>query len=216
MNASHKTKPRPGVGKALSVNKGIRYPLVIHPVGLHAPKPPGAEPFELRDPVRIIKATWSSITGMVPFGYLGAGIRHESLLEGELLRIIKQAGDPKIGVLEQPCTLDLRALGFKKGTYTPDFLCWVMVDPHSPMEVTLVEVKPAGKLQGKSLKKLRNKIKAAMRFARRQGWRFRIISERHLRRPPRWVGEWPRIHQEAYSLAEPREVLARLFGDGNL
>lgn len=212
MNSIQKNTPQARGAQGIAINQSIPYPKVVNPLGLVAPEIPGQEPFELRRPVRKIRASWVSIAGMVPFGYLGVGVWHESLLEGELLEIVKTWEHPRIGILEQPMTLSLAKLGLGKGKYTPDFLCWVMEGDKHPTQVTLIEVKPGAKLSGESLKRLRNKIKAGMRFARLQGWSFRLISERHLRRPPRISGPGLQIHRENYSPASAGEVLARVFG----
>lgn len=200
---------RQGYGSKL---RFFRRPLIFNPTGLIAPAVSVPLPFELKEPVRMIRPTWSSFTGMLPFPHLGLGVRHESLLEGELLKVVKGAA-PHLAVMEQPIQIDTKALGFKKGNYTPDFLVWVMRDPFSPKDVVLIEVKPEGVLAAKFKKHLRHKFMAAMRFAKQQGWRFKIVSERHLHRPPKVSGSWPRIHQEVYSLTLPFELVSRLFGE---
>ncbi len=134
----------------------------------------------------------------------------ESLFEGDSLDLLREL-QPRLGVLEQPCKLDRRILGFGKGIYTPDQLIWLRRDPEPPAEVVLVEVKPEWVLR-KHWKEIYPKLMAGHRFARRQGWRFLLLTERHLRLPPEPPKVWPRIHEETYRLVQPEVLFHRLFG----
>lgn len=212
MISSQKDSPQAWGWQGPVVNPlSICYPLVRDTEGLLFPVPTLDDPVELRHPVRKIKSRYSSFTGAVPFKYLGKMVRHESLLESELLHILK-VSDRQFGIVEQPFTLDMKALGFGRGKYTPDFLIFQLDGSLTISEVTIVEVKPENFIADPSRRsKYRRKFKAAMRFCRRQGWRFRICTERHLRREPKPIGEWPYIHFEAYRLAPPIELVRRLF-----
>lgn len=165
-------------------------------------------------PARRIPPKRRSVAGAVPFQSLGRMVRFESSLEGELLDLLAPF-QPHLGVVEQPVRLSRKKLGIGRGPYTPDFLVWIRSEPTAPWQVVLVEVKFEEELK-KDWKTIRPKLMAGRRFARRQGWRFLLVTERHLRRPPELIGAWPRIHQEAYDLVPPNVLLARLFGEGSV
>jgi hypothetical protein len=124
-------------------------------------------------PSRRIPPKRGSFSGYVPFQELGRVVWYESLLEQRLLLAIKHVF-PVPGVLEQPLTLNLKALGFKGTRYTPDYLLWS--DSSTP---TLVEVKYEADLK-KDWGKIRPKLLAGLRYARWRGWHFRLVTDRHL------------------------------------
>ena len=192
----------------------ICWPVVIDPRGLLIPSPTQDGPISIDRPARKIPPKRRSIAGSVPFQSMGRMVRFESTLESNVLDILATC-QPRFGVVEQPVKLSTKALGYGQWTYVPDFLVWVRRGPLSPWEVVLLEVKMEGQLR-KDWEFIRPKLMAARRFARRQGWRFLLITERHLRRPAPVIGAWPRIHQEAWVLTPVEEFLARLFGGGGL
>jgi hypothetical protein len=136
-------------------------------------------------------------------------VGYESLLESDSLDILRGL-EPHVGVVEQPCQLDLRALGFGKGGYTPDQLIWIRRDPDPPQEVVLVEIKPEAVLR-EDWDLIYPKVMAGRRFACLQGWRFVILTERRLRLPPVQPSSWPQIHEEPYRLVHPQVLWGRLF-----
>lgn len=185
------------------------YPLVFDPRGLIKPIPDLNAPFPLTLPVRRIPTKRRSVSGAVPYPWLGRNIGFESTLERDFLLILKEEGPAGIVVIDQPLTLNLKPLGLGPGRFTPDFLTWTW-DARGLGQVTLVEVKPEEILQ-RDLKKLKPKFLAGIRFARRQGWRFRVISDRHLRIPPTSDRAWPRIHTPMRELRSTESLLNHLF-----
>lgn len=191
----------------------ISFPVVIDPRGLESTPQTNRGQMVIALPARRIPSKRRSVAGAVPFQTMGRMVRFESSLEGELLDLLALF-QPHVGVVEQPVRLSRKKLGFGRGPYTPDFLIWIRSEPLAPWQIVLVEVKPEDVLL-KDWKKIRPKLMAARRFARRQGWRFILITERHLRCPPELIGTWPRIHQEAYDLASPEVLFRRIFGAGS-
>lgn len=124
-------------------------------------------------PVRRIPPKRKSFSGYVPFPGLGRVVWYESLLEQRLLLALKHL-TPHPEVLEQPLTLNMRALGFRGKHYTPDFLVWA----HG-IKPTLIEVKYEEDLR-KNWERLKPKLMAARRYAQWRGWNFRLVTDRHL------------------------------------
>lgn len=207
---SHRRIIHPPEGRQGSIS----FPVVIDLRGLESTPQVIRGQTVIALPARRIQPKRRSIAGAVPFKTMGRMVRFESSLEGDLLDLLAQY-QPYVGVVEQPVRLSRKKLGYGRGPYTPDFLVWVRSEPTAPWQVVLVEVKPEAVLH-EDWKKIRPKLMAARRFARRQGWRFILITERHLRRPPELIGTWPRIHQEAYDLVPPDVLLKQLLGHGTL
>lgn len=161
-------------------------------------------------PQRRIPPKRGSLAGYIPFPSLNRNIWHESSLERDLLLALRPF-DGLVGVLEQPLRLHCPDLGYGKGPYSPDFLLWIRLKTEPVFRPVLVEVKFEEDLR-ENWSTIRPKLMAARRFARRQGWRFLVMTPRHLRvplpLPPLLSGHRAR----PYKLKDPMTVLTRLFG----
>ncbi len=203
---------RPKNSPPLGGGQGIAFfPQVTDPRGLLRPVPSEDDQFSITFPARRIPPKRRSISGSVPFQVLGRNVRFESTLERDFLLILRQ-GSIGIAVLEQPITLRLKGLGFGKGRYTPDYIIWTW-DAFGLRDVTLVEIKLEEDLR-EEFQNLKSKFIAGIRFARRQGWRFRLITDRHLRMPISPAAPWPQIHTPMRQLKSIEALLMRLFPRG--
>lgn len=205
MNSNQKIIPQLGGRQG-----PIDYPPIRNPLGVvGAHHGDGAVP-QILGPSRKIPPKRGSASGHVPFQRLGRSVWFESTLERDFLRALKPF-DGLVGVLEQPVPLNCKQLGFRKGCYRPDFLVWVRMPMENPPKPVLVEVKYEEDLEAK-WSTIRPKLMAARRFARWQGWRFLLMTPRHLRLtcdPPHLTaGELP----SQSNLIQPQAVLERLFG----
>ncbi|MCT4983462.1 MULTISPECIES: heteromeric transposase endonuclease subunit TnsA [Ralstonia] len=131
--------------------------------------------------VRKIGPTRRSVSGV--YAFRGErSIEFESTLERDFLMRV-EFSQMVVDVAPQPVELRYRADNGREYRYTPDFLvryraadCPFGVGP-KPL---LVEVKPREKLR-KHWCEMRPKFKAALRYAREQGWDFRIYDESRIR-----------------------------------
>lgn len=199
-------KDRPPMGGRQG---SILYPLIINPTGLIAPCFDGEPPWILRAPSRKVPLKRGSLAGVVPFTSLNRCVGFESSYERDGL-ILLRAVEHWVGVLEQPVCLDLGELGFGRGRYTPDLISWVKRADQFPDQVTLIEVKPEAVLRQK-WDRIRPKLLAARRFARLQGWRFKLVTDRHLRLPEVPASTWPRRLGPKIDLVSPSQFISRLF-----
>lgn len=188
----------------------IYYPVVRDPTGWMRPATNGEPNQEGLQPVRKIPPKRKSLSGYVPFYGVKRNVWFESSLERSVLEIFK-ALDGKFGVLEQPVRLNRKSLGFGRGPYTPDFLFWEFTDGRAPSRVTLVEVKYESDLR-ENWARIHPKLLSGKRFAQRQGWRFLLLTERHLRVPCSTENIWPRRPHALFTLTKPESLLLRLFG----
>lgn len=187
----------------------IIFPGVRNPSGLWKEAGNTPDGFILREPARKIPPKRMSIAGAVPFQSLGRMVKFESALESNLLDLLATY-QPRVGVLEQPVRLDRRALGFGKGVYTPDFLVWRRDDFGCPKEAVLVEVKTEEQLI-KDWEKVHPRLLAGRRFAKWQGWRFSLVTERHLRELTPIPAAWPSLNFERTRLVTPDALYRHLF-----
>lgn len=206
MNSNKKVTPPRGGGQGF-----LFLPSIIDSRGLLRPEAPGTGIFHLTMPVRKIPPKRHSIAGAVPFPTLGRNVGFESTLERDFLLILRQ-GITNMAVIEQPVRLQLKNLGLGSGIFTPDFLIWTW-NREGVSKVTLVEVKPEEVLQ-RDFQKLKPKLIGGIRFANRQGWDFRLITERHLRIPMTAEPFWPRIHTPVQRLCQTDGLLKRLLWRG--
>ena len=104
---------------------------------------------------------------------------YESSLERDLLTILEFNLEID-GFTVQPITLEWKDGTGKLRQYTPDV--YFSHVPSSPHGAWLCEVKYRDDLR-ENWEQLRPKFKAGIRFARAQGWRFRILTEVEIRTP---------------------------------
>jgi hypothetical protein len=129
-------------------------------------------------PVRKIPISTRSVTGTMP-----GGQRYESSLERDLMYLLRF----DINILEfipQPLAIHYKDIDGKQHKYTPDILIHHRKDvfPAKTMPTILAEVKYRNDLR-ENFKEFRPKFKAAIHYAKEQGWRFQLLTEREIRTP---------------------------------
>lgn len=132
-------------------------------------------------PQRKIKPTRRSVSGVYPFRG-EESVEFESTLERDFL-IRTEINKRVIGVVAQPVQLPFTAPSGCSYTYTPDFLVVFRAGPplYGPYYAPqLIEVKYRSDLKAQ-WRKLKPKFRAAMRYAREQGYEFRVMDEFRIR-----------------------------------
>lgn len=132
-------------------------------------------------PQRKIKPTRRSVSGI--YAFRGeTPIQFESTLERDFL-ILTEYSREVLDVISQPAQIPFLGKNGQTFTYTPDFLVYYRLGnrlyDNYPKPV-LVEVKPRGQWQ-KNWRKWSTKWKAAIRYAREQGWVFHLMDENRIR-----------------------------------
>lgn len=130
---------------------------------------------------RRIKPTRRSVSGSFAFRKQTA-IPFESTLERDFL-IRKSFSPLVVDIIPQPVQLEYTANNGRTYRYTPDFLVYFRsVNYANELELKplLVEVKYRDELREK-WQDLHPKFKAALRYAKEQGWDFRIYDETRIR-----------------------------------
>ncbi|WP_242442720.1 TnsA endonuclease N-terminal domain-containing protein [Magnetospirillum sp. 15-1] len=129
-------------------------------------------------PVRKIGLCYRSVSGRVPMGQGRPGVQVESTLERDFALLCRF--DPSVaGIEEQPVRIEYDDADGRARSYVPDFLVTYRSGRPVPR---LVEIKystdpmlTSGQLDGR--------FAAARTYARRQGWRFQVMSELEIRTP---------------------------------
>ncbi len=124
---------------------------------------------------RRVKSTTRSLSGV--FAFRGEGVAFESGLERDFLCRMEFRTDV-MSAVSQPIQLDFVARNGRSYTYTPDFL--VRFHSRTRQRPMLVEVKPEENWR-KSWRDSLPKWKAALRYAKQQGWGFHIYDESRIR-----------------------------------
>lgn len=128
-------------------------------------------------PVRRIPKNYRNVTGMAAHRKAEGSAAFESTLERDFLALLEFS--PEVDQFEvQPVTIEWLNDQGKQRKYTPDVLV-SYVSGNSP---TLFEVKYRSDLK-KDWVVLHPKFKAAIHYAKAQGWRFRIATEVEIRTP---------------------------------
>ncbi len=132
-------------------------------------------------PARRIPKNYRSVTGVTAAAKADGPAEFESTLERDLLALLEFS--PEVRQFEvQPVTLTWRD-GSIERRYTPDALARFRTHRGQPeLPSILYEVKYRADLWA-DWPKLRPKFRAALRFAKAQGWRFKIITEQEIRTP---------------------------------
>jgi len=128
--------------------------------------------------VRKIGLCYRSVSGRVPMGKGRPGVQVESTLERDFALLCRF--DPSVvGIEEQPVRIEYDDADGHARSYVPDFLVTYRGGRPVPR---LVEIKYStdpmlisGQLDGR--------FAAARAYARRQGWRFQVVSELEVRTP---------------------------------
>lgn len=131
-------------------------------------------------PVRKIPKNYRSVTGVAAHTKADGPAAYESTLERDFITLLEFS--PEVDAFEvQPVTLEWRDATGGLHRYTPDTLV-MFGKSHVSTLPWLCEVKYRADL-AKYWLELRPKLRAAVHFAKCQGWRFRIITEQEVRTP---------------------------------
>jgi hypothetical protein len=130
------------------------------------------------EPVRKLRTSRRCLTGKVAHSNReNAGF--ESSLERDWL--VALDFDPSARVIRvQPFSIYYEINGETR-RYTPDVLV-EYVTPTGSVQTIVYEVKPHEELRD-AWQDYRARFKAAMKFCRANGWRFKIVTEQHIRTP---------------------------------
>src|SRR5262245_42941407 len=165
-------------------------------------------------PVRIVPKNYRNLTGLVPNSRTQAMTAFESTLERDFLLLLDF--DPDVEFYEeQPLTLTYHDTTGQRRTYTPDLL--VRYRPAcvevGRAKAHLCEVKYRDDLR-QHWTDYRPKFRAAQRYARQQGWRFRVVTERHVRTPylanVKFLGSYRMMHVDDAHQAQLLRVLSEV------
>lgn len=161
--------------------------------------------------VRKIGINSRSMTGRHGF----SGQQYESTLERDLLDLL--AFDMNVDRVEtQPIVIEYVGDDGRPHTYTPDALILYRRDvlPARDMPHLLVEVKYRDEYRGR-FHELKERFRAARRFARERGWIFRVLTEREIRSPYLANAQFLRPYRDVADNPELEEaLLQRLQGLG--
>lgn len=130
--------------------------------------------------VRRIPKNYRNVTGIVASGKTPSPAEYESTLERDFLTLLEFA--PHVQTFDvQPVAISWNDAGQTR-RYTPDTLVhYEPADGLTPVP-ELYEVKYREDLR-KEWTALKPKFRAAIRFAKAQGWRFRLMTEVEIRTP---------------------------------
>lgn len=149
---------------------------------------------------RKIKPTRRSVSGVLAFRG-EVSIPFESTLERDFI-LRKEFCRLVLDVIPQPVQIPFTTDDGRSYIYTPDFLVYYRSDDYpwgrGPKPL-LVEVKPRSEIR-ENWSKMRAKFRAALRFAKGQGWDFRIHDESRIRDQVldniRYLGRYKRMEFE--------------------
>jgi len=134
-------------------------------------------------PARTVPKNYRSLTGLVPNTRTQSVTAFESSLERDFLLLLDF--DPDVEFFEeQPVKIVYHDAKGRRRTYTPDVLVRYRTDRLQARHTKplLWEVKYRDDLR-QHWAEYRPKFRAAQRYARQQGWRFRLVTERRVRTP---------------------------------
>jgi hypothetical protein len=166
-------------------------------------------------PVRSIPKNARSLTGKILDSRRHTAVAFESALERDLYILLDF--DPSVAHFEeQPVTIAYQDPVGVHRTYTPDVLVHYIPELRGPGDhrSVLYEIKYRDDLRT-HWHAYRAKFKAARRYARSQGWVFRLITEREIRTP--YLKNATFLRQYRFRGCDSREcqrILASLAGRG--
>jgi len=134
-------------------------------------------------PVRTVPKNYRSLTGLVPNTRTQSMTAFESSLERDFLLLLDF--DPDVEFYEeQPVKITYHDDRGRRRTYTPDVFVRYRTDRLQAQHTQphLWEVKYRDDLR-QHWAEYRPKFRVAQRYARQRGWRFRVVTERHIRTP---------------------------------
>lgn len=130
-------------------------------------------------PVRKVKKSYRNVTGVSAARKAVGDAQFESTLERDFLRLLEFSPDVE-GFEVQPLGLPWRDPAGTQRNYTPDTL--VTFHASTGLKPWLCEVKYRSDLK-KDWIELKPKFRHAIRYARKKGWRFRLVTEVEIRGP---------------------------------
>lgn len=128
-------------------------------------------------PVRDIPIGTRAVTGQ----HARSGARYESSLERDFFELMMS--DPLVEKIEeQPVRINYIDIKKKRRHYTPDALVTFKQDPITKLvrPPLLCEVKYRDEYR-KKFGELKERIRAAYRYARERGWKFKVVTDREIR-----------------------------------
>ncbi len=129
-------------------------------------------------PARKVPKNYRNVTGIVAASKAEGAAEFESTLERDLLILLEFS--PGVERFEvQPVSLTWHD-GTEERRYTPDVLVHFKRTGRTPATAVLYEVKYRDDLR-EGWQEFRPRFRAATRFARGQGWRFKLITDREIR-----------------------------------
>ena len=134
-------------------------------------------------PVRTVPKNYRSLTGLVPNTRTQSMTAFESSLERDFLLLLDF--DPDVEFYEeQPVKITYHDDRGRRRTYTPDVFVRYRTDRLQAQHTQphLWEVKYRDDLR-QHWAEYRPKFRVTQRYARQRGWRFRVVTERHVRTP---------------------------------
>ena len=157
--------------------------------------------------VRKIPTNRRSLTGLVASRKNDRMVASESSLERDFMLLLDFDRTVE-RYEEQPVKIDYRDAKGRKRTYTPDILVHYRqnLPPEKPSTPLLCEVKYRKDLF-EHWKENKPKMRAGRAYAREQGWRFRIITEREVRTPYLENARFLRQYQRITPSATDQELL---------
>lgn len=130
-------------------------------------------------PVRKITKNYRNVTGIAAHRKANGQAMFESTLERDFITLLEFS--PSVQNFEvQPLRLEWKDLKHKDRIYTPDVL--VTYELAGKTCHVLYEVKYRSELREK-WPEFHPKFRAAVKFSRVQGWKFKIITENEIRTP---------------------------------
>ena len=164
-------------------------------------------------PARIVPKNYRNLTGLVYNSRTQSLSMFESTLERDYLLLLDF--DPAVEYYEeQPVTIQYSDNAGRHRRYTPD----VLVCYHSACVVSSIATPLLGEIKYREdlrqhWAKYKPKFKAARCYAKRRGWRFRLITEREIRTPYlntiKFLRQYRDIPIDEKQLAQLLEVMAR-------
>jgi hypothetical protein len=130
-------------------------------------------------PVRKIPKSYRNVTGIAAHVKASGEAMYESTLERDFLTMLEFSPDVESYTV-QPVTLEWIDVKGKHRSYTPDTFVMFAKRNSERKQSLLCEIKYRQDLWA-NWDELRPKFKAAIRFAKAQGWRFQIVTENEIR-----------------------------------
>lgn len=132
-------------------------------------------------PVRKIPKNYRNVTGIAPHRKAEGPAAFESTLERDFIALLEFSREARRFEVQPVAIPWLDGQG-KPHRYTPDVLVHYRSGLGATFAPRLCEVKYRSDLR-ENWAILRPKFKAAIRYARSRGWRFKIVTEKEIRTP---------------------------------